>query len=212
MGYGCEHADLKDGDDAAAALTPLSAFLANAALEAGESQGEAWEDCVQLMTLHAAKGLEFALVVLAGMEEGLFPGERSLEEPGRLQEERRLAYVGMTRARQQLMLTYAERRRLYGRDFYPQPSRFIGEIPAHLLVDVQPKARVAQPVYRVAERVCADHREGGFALGDRVRHRNFGEGTIIEFQGSGPRAMVRVNFDEVGSKLLLLAQAALHAV
>ena len=205
------HAAVGEDDETAAALTPLSAFLANAALEAGESQGDAWEDCVQLMTLHAAKGLEFALVVLVGMEEGLFPGERSLEEPGRLQEERRLAYVGMTRARQQLLLTHAEHRRLYGRDFYAQPSRFIGEIPAHLLADVRPKAHVSQPVYRAAEHAGASHREVGFALGDRVRHRTFGEGTIIEFQGSGARAMVRVNFDEAGSKLLVMAQATLRA-
>ena len=118
-GYEVEETD----DD----LPPLSSFLAHAALEAGEGQAEEWEDCVQLMSLHTAKGLEFPLVFLTGLEEGLFPHQRSLEEgSGRLEEERRLCYVGMTRAMRQLVLTYAESRRLYGSEKYTSPISFLG--------------------------------------------------------------------------------------
>src|SRR5690606_40474636 len=105
-------------------LSRLDQFLSHAALEAGENQGDNFEDCVQLMTLHAAKGLEFELVFIAGLEEGLFPSLQSLEEPGRLEEERRLCYVGITRAKRKLYLTHAETRRLYGKETYPRPSRF----------------------------------------------------------------------------------------
>ncbi len=117
-------------EDLEAGLSELAAFLAHAALEAGEGQGEAWEDCVQLMTLHSAKGLEFPLVFLVGLEDGLFPSQKSTEEPGRLEEERRLAYVGITRARARLVLTYAESRRLHGVEMYSRPSRFLREIPS----------------------------------------------------------------------------------
>ncbi|HST44610.1 MAG TPA: DNA helicase II, partial [Luteimonas sp.] len=127
-------------DEESAALAELVAFLAYAALEAGEGQAQASEDGVQLMTLHSAKGLEFPLVFLAGLEEGLFPNSRTAEEPGRLEEERRLAYVGITRARQKLVLSYAEARRLHGQDMFGVPSRFLREIPAALLHEVRPKA------------------------------------------------------------------------
>ena len=126
-------------------MDPLSEFLSHAALEAGEGQADAWEDCVQLMTLHSAKGLEFPLVFLCGMEEGLFPHQRSVEEPGRLEEERRLCYVGITRARQHLTLTCAERRRLFGSETYCLPSRFIDEIPKELLDEVRPRPGVSMP-------------------------------------------------------------------
>ncbi|MEO7432355.1 MAG: UvrD-helicase domain-containing protein, partial [Dokdonella sp.] len=115
-------------DDLEAGLSELAAFLSHAALESGEGQGEAWQDCVQLMTLHSAKGLEFPLVFLVGLEDGLFPSQKSSEEPGRLEEERRLAYVGITRARECLVLTYAESRRMHGVESYARPSRFLGEI------------------------------------------------------------------------------------
>ena len=117
---GFEH-NVADGFDA------LSAFLAHAALEAGEGEADPWEDCVQLMSLHSAKGLEFPLVFLTGLEEGLFPHQRATEEDGRLEEERRLCYVGMTRAREQLVLSHAEVRRLHGQEHYPSPSRFLGK-------------------------------------------------------------------------------------
>ncbi len=135
------------GSDAeeAGEMSELVAFLSYAALEAGEGQAQADEDGVQLMTLHTAKGLEFPLVFLVGMEEGLFPSSRSLDESGRLEEERRLAYVGITRARQRLMLSYAETRRLHGQDMYGLPSRFLREIPPHLLNEVRPRVQVSRP-------------------------------------------------------------------
>ncbi|MGH8091621.1 MAG: DNA helicase II, partial [Rudaea sp.] len=128
----------RNAEDIEAGFSELVAFLAHAALEAGESQGEAWEDCVQLMTLHSAKGLEFPVVFLAGLEDGLFPSQKSLDEPGRLEEERRLAYVGITRARQTLILSYAESRRLHGSETYNRPSRFLHELPRELLHEVRP--------------------------------------------------------------------------
>ncbi len=129
-----------DGD-----MDALSEFLAHASLEAGEGQADAWEDCVQLMTLHSAKGLEFPLVFLCGLEEGLFPHQRSVAEPGKLEEERRLCYVGITRARQQLVLSYAERRRLFGSETYCMPSRFIDEIPRALIEEVRPRPGISLP-------------------------------------------------------------------
>ncbi|MCW9014901.1 MAG: DNA helicase II [Gammaproteobacteria bacterium] len=186
----------------------LTAFLTHAALEAGEGQAEAWEDCVQLMTLHSAKGLEFPLVFLCGMEEGLFPHQRSSEEPGRVQEERRLCYVGITRAREQLVLSYAERRRLYGKDHYPMPSKFIGEIPAELIEDVRPKASISQPMFQ-QQAYAADN---GFSIGQRVHHQKFGEGIVLNSEGQGSHARVEVNFDHAGSKWLVLSYANLQAV
>src|SRR5918993_619468 len=132
-------------DEESAALSELVAFLSYAALEAGEGQAQSGEDGVQLMTLHSAKGLEFPLVFLAGMEEGLFPSGRSLEEQGRLEEERRLAYVGITRARQKLVLSYAETRRLHGADLPGFQSRFLREIPSALLHEVRPRVQVSRP-------------------------------------------------------------------
>ncbi len=131
--------------DGESGVGPLSDFLSHAALEAGEGQADDWEDCVQLMTLHSAKGLEFPLIFLCGMEEGLFPNQRSVNEPGRLEEERRLCYVGITRARRQVILTCAERRRLYGSETCTVPSRFIREIPAALLEEIRPRVSISQP-------------------------------------------------------------------
>ena len=193
-------------DEADADLDPLSAFLSQAALEAGEAQGAAWDDCVQLMTLHSAKGLEFPLVFLAGLEEGLFPHERSIEEPGRLEEERRLAYVGMTRARKHLVVSYAECRRLHGREHYAQPSRFLGEIPSHLLQDVRYRGQAAIPSVGGPR---AEPETGGLSLGQRVLHRDYGEGAVIGFEGQGARTLVQVHFDEAGSKWLVAAYAKL---
>jgi len=192
-------------------MDALSAFLSHAALEAGEGQGDSWEDCVQMMTLHAAKGLEFPLVFLAGMEEGLFPHQMSLDEPGRLEEERRLCYVGITRARQALYLTCAERRRLHGSERYNLPSQFIGEIPAALIEEIRPRVSISQPVYRPAAHTPIEPPpEAGLGVGQRVRHPKFGEGLVIDYEGQGSHARVQVNFADAGDKWLVLAYANLQ--
>jgi len=194
-------------DEASENMSDLIAFLAYAALEAGEGQAEAGEDCVQLMTLHSAKGLEFPQVFLVGLEEGLFPSNRSSEESGRLEEERRLAYVGLTRARHKLTLTYAETRRLHGMEMLGTPSRFLREIPAALIRDVRPRASVSRPSYspRLEEVSLA----GGLRLGQRVSHASFGAGIVMDCEGSGAHARVQVNFENAGAKWLVLAYANL---
>jgi DNA helicase-2/ATP-dependent DNA helicase PcrA len=197
-------------EDIEAGFTELTAFLSHAALEAGESQGEAWEDCVQLMTLHSAKGLEFPLVFLVGLEDGLFPSQKSLEEPGRLEEERRLAYVGITRARETLILSYAESRRLHGVESYNRPSRFLHELPRELLHEVRPRVQVSRPLY--TSRYAVDESETQIKLGQRVRHANFGDGVVIDAEGSGAHARVQVNFEQAGAKWLVLAYANLTAL
>jgi len=191
-----------------AGMDTLTAFLAHAALEAGEGQAEAWQECVQLMTLHSAKGLEFPLVFLTGLEEGLFPHRMSLEEPGRLEEERRLCYVGMTRAMRQLYLTYAEVRRLYGQENYTRPSRFVHEIPREYIEEVRLGGAISQPLAGVVQ----DEPPPGLRLGQHVLHPKFGEGVVLQHEGSGAQARVQVNFDEAGSKWLVLAYANLEVV
>ncbi len=207
-----ENEELEDGE------TPLSAFLGHASLEAGDTQADAFEDSVQLMTLHSAKGLEFPLVFLVGMEEGLFPHKMSLEEPGRLEEERRLAYVGITRAMQRLVVTYAETRRLYGSETYNKVSRFVREIPPGLIQEVRLSNSVRQPFGGAPARgglhssfATAEVPDTGLRLGQSVRHALFGEGTVLNFEGSGAQARVQVNFAE-GSKWLMLAYAKLEAL
>ncbi len=132
--------------DPAEEMAPLDEFLSHAALEAGEGQADAWEDCVQLMTMHSAKGLEFPLVFLCGMEDGLFPHQRSIADPNGLEEERRLCYVGITRAKQTLYITHAEQRRLHGMDNFSQPSRFIAEIPGEHVEEIRPRVQVSRPM------------------------------------------------------------------
>jgi len=164
------------------------------------------------MTLHSAKGLEFPLVFLAGLEEGLFPNTKSQEEPGRLEEERRLAYVGITRARQKLVLTYAEARRIHGSDMYGIPSRFLREIPSPLINEVRPRVQVSRqymPHSGRREVAMAAVDVPPVKLGANVRHPTFGTGIVTDYEGSGPHARVQVNFDEVGSKWLVLAYANL---
>jgi len=206
---------VRGDDDESAALSELVAFLAYAALEAGEGQAQAGEDGVQLMTLHSAKGLEFPLVFLAGLEEGLFPNARSIEESGRLEEERRLAYVGITRARQKLVLSHAETRRLHGQDMYGMPSRFLREIPPALLNEVRPKVQVSRPRYAPTPRRDYGHAAmedtPGIAVGQEVVHASFGNGVVTDIEGAGAHARVQVNFDGVGSKWLVLAYAKLQA-
>ncbi|GAA4855872.1 DNA helicase II [Luteimonas vadosa] len=200
-------------EEETAELGELVAFLAYAALEAGEGQAQAGEDGVQLMTLHSAKGLEFPLVFLAGMEEGLFPNARSVEEEGRLEEERRLAYVGITRARQKLVLSHAETRRLHGQDMYGIPSRFLREIPSALLHEIRPKAkamRMAQPANPRRHGHAAVEEDAGVKLGQQVSHAKFGSGTVTDIEGAGAHARVQVNFQDVGSKWLVLAYANLQ--
>ncbi|HEU0277082.1 MAG TPA: DNA helicase II [Rhodanobacteraceae bacterium] len=202
-------------EDTEAGLSELAAFLAHAALEAGEGQGDAGADCVQLMTLHSAKGLEFPIVFLVGMEDGLFPTQRSVEDPARLEEERRLAYVGITRARERLVLCYAESRRQYGSETLQRPSRFLDELPAHLLLEVRPRAHISRPVYTTH----ATHRrptdpieEPLLKLGQRVRHAKFGEGIVISAEGAGAHTRIQVNFADAGPKWLVAAYANLTAL
>ena len=192
-------------------MRPLDEFLAHAALEAGEGQGGAWEDCVQLMTLHSAKGLEFPVVFLTGMEDGLFPHQRSLLDADGLEEERRLCYVGATRAMRELYLTHAEQRRLHGTDSYCIPSRFIGELPAELVEEIRPAVRVARPVAAPGGRF-RDEAPEGIGLGRRVRHGRFGEGVVLNYEGHGQHARVQVNFESEGTKWLVLAYANLEVV
>ncbi len=195
---------------------PMMAFLAHAALESGEEQASEWQECVHLMTLHSAKGLEFPLVFLAGMEEGLFPHQLSSDDPAKLEEERRLCYVGMTRAKRRLFLTHAEARRLHGSDFYPVASRFIREIPAELIEEVRMRADVSHKVFRRnAQRASggdsgADN--GDFRLGQRVEHPKFGEGVVLMYEGQGSHARVQVNFENAGAKWLVVAYANLQTL
>ncbi len=187
----------------------LTGFLAHAALEAGEAQAGRWEDCVQLMTLHSAKGLEFPVVFLCGLEEQLFPHQRSIETPEQLEEERRLCYVGITRAMHKLHLSYAESRRLHGQETYGSPSRFISELPADCLAEVRLRGTVSAPLFRPSAMAPT---ESGVGLGQLVRHPKFGEGVVLALEGQGEHARVNVNFDEVGSKWLMLAYANLEGV
>lgn len=194
-------------------MSMLTAFLTHAALEAGEGQADEFDDAVQLMTLHSAKGLEFPLVFMVGVEEGMFPSQMSAEEAGRLEEERRLCYVGMTRAMQKLYITYAEIRRLYGQDKYHKPSRFIRELPEYCLDEVRMKAQVSRPssAGRFSQTAVKENfNETGFSLGARVKHPIFGEGTIINFEGSGPQSRVQVAFNGEGIKWLVTAYAKLE--
>ena len=174
-----------------------------------EDLSDQYDDAVQLMTLHSAKGLEFPLVFLAGMEENLFPHRMSLEEPGRLEEERRLCYVGITRAMEKLVITYAESRRLHGSETFNTPSRFVREIPAELLQEVRLHTSIARPVSSMAQ---AEVPDTGLSLGQRVYHQIFGEGVVLNFEGRGSSARVEVNFDAEGSKWLVLQYANLQLI
>jgi DNA helicase-2/ATP-dependent DNA helicase PcrA len=196
-------------------MSVIDEFLAHAALEAGEGQADAWEDCVQLMTMHSAKGLEFPLVFLCGMEDGLFPHQRSIADKNGLEEERRLCYVGITRASETLYITYAEQRRLHGMDSFSQPSRFIKEIPEELLEEIRPRVQVLRPQYTNmrsrsgAAKGIAPAAELGLRLGQRVHHKKFGDGVILNCEGQGAHARVEVNFENAGTKWLVLSYANL---
>jgi len=202
-------------DEELEGMEPLQAFLAHAALESGETQADAHSDCVNLMTLHSAKGLEFPNVYLVGMEEGLFPHQRSSEDLTQLEEERRLCYVGITRAEKALTMTYTQHRRLHGQDYYPQPSRFINEIPAELINEVRMGGSIVEPMFvrtrqggSVSEGDGAD--KGAYTLGQRVSHAKFGNGVILNLEGSGGNTRVQVNFEQAGSKWLVAEYANLE--
>lgn len=215
-------------DDDDPNLTPLAAFLAHVALETGEAQADASSDCVNLMTLHAAKGLEFPVVFLSGMEEDLFPHKMSSEEPDGLAEERRLCYVGMTRAMQKLYLTYAECRRLHGSERFHAPSRFIREIPEELIEAVRPTTKVSRPQktnshYNNAQfylnkrnttQPDEEYKVVGtnLKLGQRVRHKKFGQGTILNYEGHSEHARIQVKFDRYGTKWLVAGYANLDVL
>ena len=190
--------------------SPLQQFLDSAALDAGDSQADPYEDSVQMMTLHSAKGLEFPLVILAGLEENLFPHRMSIEEPGRLEEERRLAYVGITRAQQKLLITYAESRRLHGNETYNTPSRFVREIPSELIEEVRLHGGLTRPLASVGSSPLSDDNTG-LSLGQPVMHPMFGEGVVLNIEGRGANARIEVNFAE-GSKWLVLQYANLQAL
>ncbi|NYT37045.1 DNA helicase II [Allopusillimonas soli] len=218
-------------------MSPLAAFLAHASLEAGDNQAQAGQDAVQLMTVHAAKGLEFDAVFITGVEDGLFPHENSLLEAAGLEEERRLMYVAITRARARLYLTLAQSRMLHGQTRYALRSRFLDEIPDEHLKWLTPKAgrtsvrentwsgafrrgdaynrpdsgSVAprEPRYQTSGVVVGDKQ---FRIGTGVRHAKFGEGTVIALSGTGEDAQARIQFREAGTKTLALGIARLDIV
>jgi len=193
-------------------LNELDMFLAHAALESGDMQGDDYEDCVQLMTLHSSKGLEFKLVFLVGLEEGLFPSQQSTDDVGRLEEERRLCYVGITRAMQQLYITHAESRRLYGKETYPRPSRFLKEIPAEFIQEIRIRANVSRPVTAVKKKSASIQQVGTYKMGQRVSHVKFGEGVVLQMEGEGAQERVQINFQGVGLKWLMLSYAKLEVL
>lgn len=207
----CANLSFSNNED----MSPLSAFLSQAALEAGEYQAEEHSDAVQLMTLHSAKGLEFPLVFVCGLEEGMFPSQQSGDDPTRLEEERRLCYVGMTRAMQKLYLCHAESRRLYGQEQYNKPSRFLREIPAEYVEEIRLTTTVSRPTQFNRFGSAASHsafENTGFKLGQRVHHEKFGEGTVLNYEGTGSQSRIQINFDALGSKWLVTSYARLTAL
>ncbi len=193
-------------------FSELDLFLAHAALESGDAQADDFEDCVQLMTLHSAKGLEFPMVFMVGLEEGLFPSQQSVDDIGRLEEERRLCYVGMTRAMKLLYISYAESRRLYGKENYPRPSRFLKEIPSELLQEIRLRANVSKPVAINKQANKTIGTSGRYQLGQRVSHVKFGEGVVLQVEGEGAQERVQINFANAGMKWLMLSYASLDVL
>ncbi len=190
-------------------------FLDVISLDAGDRQADEHDDAVQLMTLHSAKGLEFKLVFLTGMEESLFPHGRSMESASQLEEERRLCYVGITRAMRKLYLTYAESRRLHGTDIFNPPSRFLKEIPSELIDEIRPRAQTTIPYKRKGQMSPSlkDSSDSiGISLGEKVSHPTFGEGIVLNYEGAGESARVQINFEQEGTKWLVLAFAKLEKI
>ena len=208
----CRNFEAEDKD-----LPILPQFLDQVALDSGDRQADEDQDAVQLMTLHSAKGLEFPLVFIAGVEENLFPHKMSLDEPGRLEEERRLAYVGITRAMQKLYLTFAESRSIYGTESFNSVSRFVRDIPKEVIEEVRLQNTISRPTSYASKGsgglMQSDSGDDtGFSLGQGVNHQVYGEGVILNFEGNGPRARVHVRFADVGTKILILASANLAAL
>ncbi|OGT59479.1 MAG: DNA helicase II [Gammaproteobacteria bacterium RIFCSPHIGHO2_12_FULL_43_28] len=183
-------------------MPPLAAFLAYAALESSDEQANEHDDCVQLMTLHSAKGLEFPVVFLAGCEEELFPHYLCMHDPKALEEERRLCYVGMTRAEKKLFMTYAELRRMHGKEAYHKPSRFLHELPPELITEVRFRTKVSPRPMPIANSYKPEA-EGKFRIGQEVQHRIFGDGTVLSLEGDGEDMKVKVRFAKVGTKTLI---------
>jgi DNA helicase-2/ATP-dependent DNA helicase PcrA len=190
-------------------MPPLAAFLSYAALESGEEQAEAYDDCVQLMSLHSAKGLDFQVVFLAGCVEELFPHFRSLEDPKALEEERRLCYVGVTRAMRKLFMSYAEVRRTYGKEAYHRPSRFLHEIPEALVKEIRFRTKVSRP--QAIAGTYKPESEGAFKVGQQVHHLIFGSGTVLECEGDGEDMKVKVKFAKAGIGIKMLIASYLKA-
>jgi DNA helicase-2/ATP-dependent DNA helicase PcrA len=196
-------------DSQSSGFSLLQEFLDQVSLDAGDRQSVDGP-CLQMMTLHSAKGLEFPLVFLGGMEEGLFPHQMASDEPGRMEEERRLAYVGVTRAMKELYLTFAETRRLHGQDSFNRPSRFLLEIPKELLSEVRLGGELQRGRSTKESLSNSLVDEFGMKMGQRVLHQKYGEGVIMQFEGSGDRAKIEVNFPHAGSKWLMVAYANLE--
>lgn len=182
-------------------MPPIAAFLAYAALESTDDQADAYDDCVQLMTLHSAKGLEFPVVFLGGCEEELFPHYLSMHDPKALEEERRLCYVGITRAMRKLYMSYAEVRRMHGKESYHRPSRFLHEIPVELINEIRFRAKVSRPM--PVQNNFQPAAQGKFRIGQEVHHRIFGDGTVIDCEGDGDDMKVKVRFAKIGTKILI---------
>ncbi|MDY3123723.1 MAG: DNA helicase II [[Actinobacillus] rossii] len=198
--------------DDAEDMSDLTAFLTHASLEAGEEQASPHQSCVQMMTLHSAKGLEFPRVFMVGVEEGIFPSFMSLEEPGRLEEERRLAYVGITRAKKKLTICYAESRRLYGKEERHIPSRFINELPEECIQAVRLRGTVTRAYNQSAvnaKRVFESD-ETAWKTGQKVRHEKFGQGTVINVEGAENNTRLQIAFQGNGIKWLIAHLAKLE--
>jgi DNA helicase-2/ATP-dependent DNA helicase PcrA len=207
----------QDGEITGEFGNDLSSFLAHASLEAGEHQAGEGDDALQLMTVHSAKGLEFNVVFIGGLEDGLFPHENSMNEDKGLEEERRLMYVAVTRARQRLYFSFAQTRMLHGQTRYNLPSRFLDEVPEELVKWLTPRAGKgglavpSAPTFNSAPRRSDSSGGSGFRIGQSVMHPKFGLGVIVNAEGSGTDARVQVNFGAAGMKWLALSVAKLEA-
>jgi DNA helicase-2/ATP-dependent DNA helicase PcrA len=190
----------------------IAAFLSSVSLDMGETQASKSDDAVQLMTIHSAKGLEFKYVFLVGMEESLFPHSRSMDNLNELEEERRLCYVGITRARFKLFLTYTEFRRLYGHESYNPPSRFINEIPNEHIEFLRPKQTYKNSYFASASSVTSNNESAPYNLGESVHHKVFGDGVVLSVEGNGDAARIQVSFSQVGTKWLVASYANLEKI
>jgi DNA helicase II / ATP-dependent DNA helicase PcrA len=209
----------------ATVMSPLSAFLAHASLEAGDNQAQAGQDAMQLMTVHSAKGLEFDAVFITGLEEGLFPHENSAKEEGGVEEERRLMYVAITRAKKRLYMSFSQTRMLHGQTRYNMKSRFFDELPEDALKWLSPKVQHTwfghqhksawddAPIAGAnAISQSFSKKDVGWRIGESVSHQKFGEGVIVNIEGSGGNARAHINFGRHGMKLLDLGIAKLEKV